>query len=147
MQTLIKCVIALVLLQGCAHENRYNSNACGKSVSRANLYGGFYWLGGVLFQQGECSLLRPLKIEFGEIYYNNKASVQFAVDSGGGSEIDTFASDIGCHKDSHDLFKKELIKNKSEIFGEKYEKSSRQVMLGVYQMIKSNDELYKQCWK
>lgn len=147
MQTLIKCAVLFIFLQGCAHESGYNSRACGKSVSRASFYGGFYWLGGIIFQQGECSLIRPLKIEFGEIYYYNKAAVLFAVDSGGGSEIDDFASDIGCSKDSYDLFKKELIKNKTEVFGEKYEKSSRQVMLNVYQMIKSNDELNKLCWK
>lgn len=140
-------VFILFLLIGCAHENKFNSSTCGKYTSRLFTAGGGYWLGGIVFQQGECSLLRPLKIEFGEIYSVNKSSLDFALASGGGSEFDNFATDIGCHIDSHNLFKQELLKNKDRIFGEKYSRSHRAVMLDVYTMIRENKELSELCWK
>lgn len=146
---ILSFMVVFIFLNSCAHDVFYNGNACTSRTRSFQNYhlGGLYFFGGLLTQQGECSLIRPLKIELGGIYDTHKNSLIFSLDSGGGSEIDTFASDIGCHKDSNELFKKELLKNKVKVFGEKYEKSSRQVMLGVYEMIKNDDELYKQCWK
>jgi len=103
-------------------------------------------LGGVLLQQGECTLLKPLKIEFGEVYSRNKKKLIFALDSGGGSEISEFSDDLGCAPPARELFKKDLIMNKTQIFGEFFEKSSRQITLNIYDMIRRDPELNKACW-
>ena len=126
----------------CAHKNLYNHEACAASYGPISIFP--LQIVGFVLQQGECSFYRPLKIELGAIYHAQKKQLLFAVDSGGGSEIDKFAEILRCEKDSIPIFKKTLLANKSEIFGENYKKSDRRIMINIYEMIKKDEQL-KSC--
>lgn len=133
---------SILFFSSCAHRNLYNHAACTETYGPFNTFG--YQIIGAVFQQGECSFYRPIKVEFGEIYTSQKKKLLFAVDSGGGSEIDEFAKILRCEKEVIPVFKKNLLINKSHIFGENYEKDSRDVMLNIYGMIRKDENL-KSC--
>lgn len=150
----LKKTLVLVMLFaggiGCASVSS-RPYACEKSSEKLNFY---YWpnkIFGNTLQIGDCAVSDTLRIETGQYYGLNKDDIDWAVSTdkgvgyGGASELDGFAKAMNCNKESYLRFNEMLLKKKTEIFGEKFDNSSRTVTLNVVREIKADPGLVKSC--
>lgn len=139
-----------LLLVGCANIAK-RPVACQEAMRDASFYGWMYWLIGTTIQQGECAIIGPMKFESGQYYYYHKQDIDFEVateKATRGKEtptIDGFGGTLNCKEKILNQFAKTLTANKDAVFGEKYDKSSREVTINTIRMIKESPELKYEC--
>lgn len=109
---------------------------------------------GYIFQVGDCALSDTLRIETGEYYKSKSHLINDSVWKQAGTpknsppeEIKKFSRAFNCTERADAEFNKELVLNQETIFGEKWEKSEREVTLKIEEIIANNDILKKNCSK
>lgn len=140
----------LMVLSGCSSWSS-RQYACRKTTDDLALMGAANLVAGNFFQVGDCAVSDTLRIETGTYYSVNKGQIDWAVDTdkgrgnGGPSELHDFAKALNCKKESYNDFSEMVFRNKTEIFGEDFNKSGRAVTLKIIELIKSDDKLKNSC--
>ncbi len=147
----IKCLGLMYIFlfsTGCA-SLAHSPYACDDISTKLAFSGFNYVLVGNLFQIGDCAISKTLKVELGDYYRHNKDKIDFEVRNSltplEGHEVEHFARAFNCPKDSFVNFHILLVKNKNEIFGEKFDHSPRQVTKTIQKLIDVDASLAMSC--
>lgn len=124
----------------------YKKYACEKEAPLNKFYGN-------LFQIGDCALSKSIYIETGDYYRYSKWSIDLAVEvhikdkTKTYESLHNFAKVFNCDESAFQSFADMLSNKKQEIFGEKFDKTSRRVTLNIIQSIEDNPFLKTQCMR
>lgn len=152
METSIRLILCTLLTMnlGCASIAQ-RPFACREAMKEASYLNWAYWLIGLTGQQGECAVFSPLKFESGQFYHYHKQNIDFevatekAIRGKETYEIDGFARSLNCEEEVLDQFAKALTTRKLDIFGEKFDRSSRGVTKATIRLIKEDSDLKNSC--
>lgn len=146
---IILCALFITFL-GCANVAK-RPFACSEAMKDASYVNWMYWLIGITVQQGECAIFSPLKFESGQFYHYHKQNIDYevatekAIHGKETPEIDGFARSLNCEQKVYNLFATTITTRKTDVFGDKYDRSSREVTKATIRLIKDNADLKNSC--
>lgn len=136
-------LLSCVLFLGCA-SFASNKTACDFADPMLPLPHAFV---GNIFQISPCTSIEPLRIETG-VELKQRGGVIDAVENKRSNRaLEEFGYRMGCDHPMNPRFQDVLVANKTEIFGEKNERSDRQIVTSVRKWTRDDPELRKLCWE
>ncbi|WP_413942695.1 hypothetical protein [Bdellovibrio sp. HCB-162] len=145
----LKIILVTLGIVGCASV-AHRPYACQTGMNQAYAYSPFYFLAGATTQQGDCAIIEPLKIEYGQYYQQEHKAI--LADLKKGREINrnfgavhSFSKVFNCSDQASPLFVDTIVRYQDEIFGKDKDNGSRTVTMNVQYKIKNDEFLREEC--
>lgn len=145
-----KHLLLIFLVQmGCASA-AHRPYACERAINKSYPLAPFYFLMGATLQQGDCAIIEPLKIEYGEYYLQHRKAILDDLNRGSNinrdfGAINGFSKAFNCSNKASPFFVDLVVKEKNEFFGKNQDNGSRTVTKRIEKSIINDALLSDEC--